>query len=99
MFVLDIMYTLTIQYMYLYVLYVLYLNYIRRERNRMHAKKTRDKKKNVLEINEKLIEEMEKESRALRAYLYKLNLVSDDEIRSSKLRENQSKLQLDHFKV
>jgi hypothetical protein len=65
----------------------------------MHAKKTRDRKKNVLEINEKLIQEMENESRTLRAYLYKLNLVTDDEMRSSKLRENQSKLQLEHFKV
>ena len=65
----------------------------------MHAKKTRDKKKNFLEISEKLIQEMEKESRTLRAYLYKLNLVSDEEIRTSKLRETQSKLQLDNFKV
>lgn len=79
--------------------YTTYILYIRRERNRMHAKKTRDKKKNAVEINEKLIQEMEKESRTLRAYLYKLNLVTVDEIRSSKLRENQSKLQLDHFKV
>lgn len=78
---------------------ILHYYYTRRERNRMHAKKTRDRKKNVLEINEKLIQEMENESRTLRAYLYKLNLVTDDEMRSSKLRENQSKLQLEHFKV
>lgn len=65
----------------------------------MHAKKTREKKKNFLESSEKMILEMEKESRILRAYLYKLNLVTDDEMQAAKLRESQSKQQLDNLKV
>lgn len=43
--------------------------FIRRERNRMHAKKTRDRKKELLEISEVVIIKMEKESFLLREYL------------------------------
>jgi hypothetical protein len=42
---------------------------LRRERNRMHAKKTRDRKKELLEISENVIIKMEKESFLLREYL------------------------------
>ena len=42
---------------------------------------------------------MENESRLLRSYLFKLNLVSEDEILTSQLRENESKLQLENYKV
>jgi hypothetical protein len=41
----------------------------RREGNRIHAKKTRDRKKQLLEISLGLIIKMEKESFLLREYL------------------------------
>jgi len=63
---------------------------IRRERNRVHAKKTRDRKKELLEISEGLIIKMEKESFLLREYLVSLRLLSVEEAKRLEVRAKES---------
>ncbi len=65
----------------------------------MHAKKTRDRKKQFLEMSEKIITEMEKESTSLRTYLLSLNLITEEEFEQSKQRLLESKLEIEHLKV
>jgi len=67
---------------------------IRRERNRMHAKRTRDKKKIFLEASEHIISEMESESRLLREYLVSAKLISVEYCTQSEQRAMQSKKEL-----
>mmetsp|Transcript_34201 Transcript_34201/g.45214 ORF Transcript_34201/g.45214 Transcript_34201/m.45214 type:complete len:423 (-) Transcript_34201:173-1441(-) len=52
------------------------LELIRRERNRMHAKKTRDRKKLYLEETENTISRLEEENRKLRDSIQKLGTLS-----------------------
>ena len=49
---------------------------IRRERNRMHAKRTRDRKKMFLEASENVIHDMEEESSHLRKYLVDVGVMT-----------------------
>lgn len=56
---------------------------IRRERNRIHAKKTRDRKRNFLSVSEKIIEELENEEKSLKGYLLSLKLISNEEFEES----------------
>ena len=67
---------------------------IRRERNRMHAKRTRDKKKLILEASEQTIYKMENESKLLREYLVSVKLISAEEAAQSDQRTIQSKKEL-----
>eukprot|EP01031_Cornospumella_fuschlensis_P017227 gene17227-21063_t len=62
---------------------------IRRERNRMHAKKTRDRKKFFLEMSGKIIMEMEKESQQLRSYLISTGVLREEDMAKYKDREMQ----------
>lgn len=71
----------------------------RRERNRMHAKKTRDRKKQFLEISEKVISEMEAEALAMRHYLRSLNLISEQEMAEYIERDNRSKRAIEQMKL
>lgn len=72
---------------------------IRRERNRMHAKKTRDRKKFFLETSEKIISEMEKEARKLREYLVQLGVLSEEEFQRLQHREEQVQQELSKLRV
>ena len=72
---------------------------IRRERNRMHAKRTRDKKKLFLEASEQVIYEMETESRLLREYLVSVKLISVEDSAQSEQRTIQSKKELAMLKA
>lgn len=54
---------------------------IRRERNRIHAKRTRFRKRMRLELNEHLAREMQVENRALVKYLFRFDLITDEKIR------------------
>jgi len=67
---------------------------IRRERNRMHAKKTRDRKKQFLELSEKIISEMETEAQQLREYMLSMNLMTEEEYVAYRERDIQSKLEI-----
>lgn len=64
----------------------------------MHAKKTRDRKKQFLEMSEKVISEMESEAFAMRKYLRSLNLITDEEISQSLLRDSESKMAIEQMK-
>ena len=72
---------------------------IRRERNRMHAKKTRDKKKTQFDLNEQVIQELEKETRVLRDYLVSINIISREEASISERHDQAAKAELAMFKV
>ena len=78
---------------------ITFLPTIRRERNRMHAKRTRDRKKQLLEVSESMISEMENESHSLREYLVSLKLISVEEAEKSEERANESKKELAALKV
>ena len=71
----------------------------RRERNRMHAKRTRDRKKQLLEVSESIIGEMENESHSLREYLVSLKLISVEEAEKSEERACESKKERAALKV
>lgn len=64
----------------------------------MHAKKTRDRKKQFLEMSEKVISEMEAEAVTMRQYLRSLDLISDVEINMSIERDKQSKITIEQMK-
>lgn len=65
----------------------------------MHAKRTRDRKKQLLEVSESMIGEMENESHSLREYLVSLKLISVEEAEKSEERANESKKELAALKV
>ena len=67
---------------------------MRRERNRMHAKRTRDRKKYFLEVSERTIVDLEQEVQAMRNYLVSIKLLSAEDAAKSKERDSQSKRQL-----
>lgn len=71
----------------------------RRERNRMHAKKTRDRKKLFLEMSEKIIGEMEKEAKQLREYMLSMNLMTEEEFDRYRQRDLISKQEIENLKV
>mmetsp|Transcript_32868 Transcript_32868/g.47472 ORF Transcript_32868/g.47472 Transcript_32868/m.47472 type:complete len:525 (+) Transcript_32868:120-1694(+) len=72
---------------------------IRRERNKMHAKKTREKKKYFFERSDKIISEMEHEANLLREYLISVKVMTRDEDNKAKLRDLESKEELDILKM
>lgn len=72
---------------------------IRRERNRMHAKKTRDKKKNQFDQNEAIILELERDTRLLRDYLVSLKIITPEEAIISDRHDKAAKAELALFKV
>ena len=72
---------------------------LRRERNRMHAKRTRDRKKMLVEISEQMITKMENEARCLRDYLVSVKLMSVEESRASEERSVASQKELAQLKV
>lgn len=65
----------------------------------MHAKKTRDRKKQFLEMSENIIAEMEAEAKAMRSYLLSLNLISEEYCALSLRREMESKEEIAKLKV
>jgi hypothetical protein len=72
---------------------------IRRERNRVHAKKTRDRKKQLLEVSEKLVTEMEEEAHLLRDYLFSMQLLTEEDVSKCNLRDQQSQQEIAALKV
>jgi hypothetical protein len=67
---------------------------IRRERNRIHAKKTRDKKKIVLEASESRIETLEREVASLRKYLIGAKIMSPQEAAILEDKDKLSQIEL-----
>ena len=65
----------------------------------MHAKRTRDRKKQLVEVSEAMIGQMENESHALREYLVSLKLLSVEEAEKSKERASESQKELAALKV
>lgn len=72
---------------------------IRRERNRIHAKKTREKNKNFFGMSEIIISEMKKESTALRSYLSSLYVLSQEEIEERQRQDLLFDEQLTRIKI
>ena len=66
----------------------------RRERNRMHAKRTRDRKKLFFEISETVISKMEAEVKVLRDYLVSVNMMSTEEAKARTDRDRTARLSL-----
>eukprot|EP01036_Dinobryon_divergens_P023394 gene23395-31736_t len=71
----------------------------RRERNKMHAKKTREKKKQFFEESEKLLNAMVHEHNLLREYLISVKVMSRDEDTKAKQRDIEAEKELESFKV
>jgi hypothetical protein len=67
---------------------------IRRERNRIHAKKTRDRKKIFLEFSEKRIESLEAEISSLRAYLVSTKVLSTKELSACEDKDKVARFEL-----
>lgn len=65
----------------------------------MHAKRTRDRKKKLLESSETQISRMERESHLLRGYCVSLNMLSAEEASKSEERTCESKRELAALKV
>lgn len=70
-----------------------------RERNKMHAKKTREKKKQFFEESEKLLNAMVHEHNLLREYLISVKVMSRDEDTKAKQRDIEAEKELESFKV
>jgi hypothetical protein len=68
-----------------FLISVLSFHLCRRERNRLHAKKTRDRKKYFLEISDKILYELSLETDKLRSYLRSFNIISEEELKKSEL--------------
>ena len=67
---------------------------IRRERNRIHAKKTRDKKRVFLEASETMIRKLEDDVYALRDYLVKCDSLSTEELQEMLNRDRRAQVEL-----
>ena len=65
----------------------------------MHAKRTRDRKKKLLESSENQISRMERESHLLRGYCVSLNMLSAEEASKCEERTCESKRELAALKV
>lgn len=72
---------------------------IRRERNRIHAKKTRDKKKHFFESSENIIDEMVNELNLLRDYLVSINMMTEEERSQARERDVEAKKELTKLKM
>jgi hypothetical protein len=70
----------------------------RRERNRMHAKKTRDRKKKFFELSEKIIVNMENEAKILRYYLLSINVLTAEQVALSEKTDQQFRISLAKIK-
>lgn len=71
---------------------------IRRERNRIHAKKTRDRKKLFLEWSDKRIETLEAEVASLRTYLLSTKALTPREVSSYEDKDKIARFELAHLK-
>merc|ERR1719197_2330150 len=60
----------------------------------MHAKRTRDRKKMLFEISEKVITNMENEVSILRNYLVSVNMMSPEEHKIGEDRDKNSRMSL-----
>lgn len=65
----------------------------------MHAKKTRDRKKFYLEMSDKIISEMEAESKSLRQYLREIGMISEEDYQQRTLKDLKAKQEIDNMKV
>ena len=65
----------------------------------MHAKRTRDRKKKLLEDSETIISRMERESHLLRGYCVSLNMISMEDATRCEERASESKRELAALKV
>lgn len=65
----------------------------------MHAKKTREKKKQFFEESEKLLNAMVHEHNLLREYLISVKVMSRDEDTKAKQRNIEAERELESFKV
>ena len=65
----------------------------------MHAKRTRDRKKKLLEDSESIIVRMERESHLLRGYCVSLNMLSAEDAVKLEERASESKRELAALKV
>lgn len=70
-----------------------------RERNKMHAKKTREKKKQFFEESEKMLNAMVNEHNLLREYLISVKVMSRDEDTKAKQRDIEAEKELESYKV
>lgn len=71
---------------------------IRRERNRIHAKKTRDRKKLFLGWSDKRIETLEAEVASLRTYLLSTKALTPREVSSFEDKDKIARFELAHLK-
>lgn len=71
---------------------------IRRERNRIHAKKTRDRKKIFLEWSEKRIDTLESEVASLRGYLVSTKAISTRELSMFEDKDKIARFELANLK-
>lgn len=69
----------------------------RRERNRMHARRTREKTRNSFELRGTIIGEMTEEIRLLRTYLVSLGVITEDQVEESRRRDLTFKQQNEHL--
>lgn len=69
----------------------------RRERNRMHARRTREKTRNSFELRGTIIGEMTDEIKLLRSYLVLLGVITHEEVEESCMRDVRFKQQNDHL--
>lgn len=67
---------------------------VRRERNRMHAKKNRDRKKAFFELSEKTILDLELESKMLRNYLVGIQALSQEDASASEQHDEKCRQNL-----
>lgn len=65
----------------------------------MHAKRTRDRKKKILEDSETIICRLERESHLLRGYCVSLNMLSMEDATRFEERASESKRELAALKV
>ena len=65
----------------------------------MHAKRTRDRKKKLLEDSETIISRMERESHLLRGYCVSLNMISMEDATRCEERASESRRELAALKV
>ena len=77
----------------------LIISIFRRERNKIHAKKTREKKKQFFEESEKTLNAMVHEHNLLREYLISVKVMSRDEDTKAKQRDKEAERELESFKV
>lgn len=72
---------------------------IRRERNRKHAKKTRDRKRYFMEISSTLIYEMEREAKIMREYLCSIGAMSMADVIAAEQHDIQCRLDIANSKL